>query len=551
MISLITQSFSIFKYPIILGIFIIIDLFLLTRINYKGLFKNFGLIKVNWFFIAVFVILFFSLFSVHYNYSGTISTLKEEKEINHMKNPYPYYPDEWICVALIKYSISSGKLPLVNPLWHNVTFPNFNLPFHTFSSGLVLILGLNPLNNFAILPLLGGLLICLLVYFILRLNNISTYAAGIASLLMLYVLNSTALPGVWYYLPVTLGAIFMLFSFISISQNNKKMVIFNSFFALIFYPPLFIFVLASIIPYFLFNEKIKIKRYLITFLVICIIAAIFISIIIIPITKSSKYIVEHLFYTLISNAIPDFSIIKIIPIITLIFGALGLFAIGKEFKKKLWLIAPIFLGLIFWIIYSRNVWRIIIEYDRIIFLTSIFITILAGFGLEYIFEYLKKEKIRKYNLAKVGIIALIIFFILAFSYTSGDEWRELKLRSIIGGGESSSEAPANQHLTNADLELFKDIHEKNFLSYPTKGLVIGTATGNYPIISKGATITNAALDYSKFKKENCANKLKIAKEKQIAYIYMDKIECSWAELINVSNEGLYLYKVNIESVSKN
>ncbi len=550
-VSLITQAFGIFGYYSILIILALIDLLLLTRINLKEFVKDLRLIKINWVFIAVLIILFISLYSVHYHYTGTISTVRGEQEVRGMKYSYPYFTDEWAGVSLIKYSIEYGKLPSVNPLGHNAPFPNFSLPFHTFSSGLVLLLGLDPLNNFAILPLLSGLLVCILVYFVLRVNNVNIYASAISSLSTLYLLNGAVMPGIWYYIPIILGGIFMLFSFIAMVQGSRKMMVFNSFLALVFYPPLFIFVLASIIPYFLFNETDRKTKtlYLASFLVVCAISGAFIFVAALISIKSLRttiaYILNHLVYIpLINNAIPDFSITKIIPLFLITFAILGLLVSLSDIKKRLWMISPIALGLIFWFIYSKNVWRVIIEYDRIVFLTSILITLLAGFGMNYIFEYLKAKKVKKCELMKIiGIIAIAVFFILSFSYTSRDEWRELKLRSIIDEGVFLSEAPANMHLNQADLALFKDIKEKNFLSYPTKGLVIGVATGNYPLVSKGATITNVNLDLSNFLKENCANKLKIAKENEADYVYLKKIECEGFKLINISIEDLYLYEV--------
>jgi len=174
-VSFITQILGIFRYWIVLFVFLAADLVILTKANFKETFNKIKETKINLplvLFSAAILIILLHLYSVHYNYTGTIATIEGWKETESMKYPYPYFSDEWVSASLMRYSISSGKLPMVNPLWYNIPFPNLSFPFHTFSAGFFLILGLNPIQDFAILPLLSGMLICLLIYFILRANNV-------------------------------------------------------------------------------------------------------------------------------------------------------------------------------------------------------------------------------------------------------------------------------------------------------------------------------------------------------------------------------------------
>ena len=186
LISFITQVFGIFKYWLVLLVFAVADIIILIKADFKLPFelKDFKKTTLLFalFFSIMLVIIFLHLYSVHYNYTGTISTIEELKEVSNMKYPYPYFSDEWVLASLMQYSIDSGKLPLINPLWHNIPFPNFSFPVHTFSAGFFLLLDLNPIKDFAILSLLSGILICILVYFILRFNNAGIYASLIASL---------------------------------------------------------------------------------------------------------------------------------------------------------------------------------------------------------------------------------------------------------------------------------------------------------------------------------------------------------------------------------
>jgi hypothetical protein len=549
-VSFVTQLLGIFNYWIILLITLMADVVIFTRIDYPELIFSVKKIKINWIFAAVILILLIELYSVHYNYTGTINTITGWQEGRNIKYTYPYFSDEWVSASLIQYSIDSGRLPLVNPLWHNSPFSNFHAPFHVFSSGFVLLFGIDPVRDFAVLPLLSGIFICILIYFILRINNVNIYASAIAALSVPYLLNGANLPGLWYFIPITLGFIFMLLGWIFMASGNRNMVILNSFFALLFYPPLAIFILVSVMSYLFFSSEHKKSRMLLLLFASFIIAAAFIFIFIFSVVQSPgtaiDYVLGHIFYTsLLNSGIPDFSIFKIVPYFALLFGIVGFFISIKGIKSRLWLILPLVAGFIFWMVYSMTVSRFLIEYPRVVFVTSVLIVLLAGFGMDYALKLLDKSSfIKKYKIIPVVmILILILSFILAFYYTNNNYWMHVKLHRT-GSTETLSPAPpANKYLNEADLQLFTGIKEKNFLSYPWKGLAVGVATGNYPLVSKESIITNNHMDYQTFMMENCVNKLKIAKEKDIDDVYLDKIDCPGFELVGISVEDMYLYRI--------
>lgn len=550
-LPLLLQSLRIFKYLLVLGINILIIIIISRKLNFKHLFqsiKNLDIKGINWTLIFIIIILFIQLYSIHYNYSGDISTIKGFSKVSNMKYPYPYFSDEWSAVSMIQYSTSSGRLPIVNPLWGNSPCLNFELPFHSFVSEIILLLNLNPLTQYTILTIFSGILICVLVYLILRVNKINKLASSVACLSVPYIVNGANLPGIWNLMPLTLGIISLLIGLFFISSNNKKMSLFSSFLTLIFYPPLFVIHSIALIFYFVFSKtskKQKIKLILL-YLIICAIVAILLFTFVFFVRGSFKRTLEftqtNLFYsTFTTNAIPDFTIWKIIPIPILLLSALGII---KTFKKKIWLVSPIIVGLIFWVVYSRTTSRLIIEYARIVVTTSILIVILSGFGLHYLIGYLEKiEDVKKYRILKfIQVIVLLGFLILAFSYTERDNWKELKLYSVENDGIFIPAAPANQYLHEDDLKLFGNIKEKRFLSVPWKGTVIGVSTKNYPLLTKEATITNKLLDYNAFLKANCNEKSSIAQEKNIQYVYSQEFDCKNFEIKGISEEGLHLYE---------
>ncbi|MBU1136676.1 MAG: hypothetical protein KJ559_04165, partial [Nanoarchaeota archaeon] len=88
-----------------------------------------------------------------------------------------------------------------------------------------------------------------------------------------------------------------------------------------------------------------------------------------------------------------------------------------------------------------------------------------------------------------------------------------------------------------------EIKEKSFLTLPWKGTVIGAATNNYPLETKPSTITNRIARFSDFMNAECNEKLNMAKNKKIDYIYSPEFNCGSFNLVGQSNEGLYLYEI--------
>lgn len=552
-LPIILQAFGIFNYTLVLGLNVILAVLVAGKVNFKTLAENIKKInikKTDWIFIFLIVLLFFYLYSVHYNYTGKVTTINGYSEVENMKYPYPYFSDEWSAVAFIKYSIETGKLPLTNPYWYNEFFPNLEFPFHSFLSELILLLDLNPLTHYTILILSTGMLICLLVYLILRKNNITRLPSSIASLSVLYIVNSGNLPGIWNLIPIILGIISMLLCLLFMSVRNNKMVMLTIFLALIFYPPLFILHTASLILYLLYFPKKEKIKYLTLYLLISLGAAVFVSIFVylkMDISINSflfSYIKEQIIYqSTVGRGIPDFSIWKVIPIPILLFSVIGILKVAKN-KEKWHIIAPVIIGLIYWLAYSKTIQMFFIGYARVVVFSSILLVLLSGVGIQYFTDFLNRfNYIKKNRIAEIiMVITLLLFLVLAFSYTQRDNWHELKIYSIDTGRFAYPGSPATLFLNQDDLKLFQDINEKNFLAFPWKGTSIGTATSNYPLDTKDATLTNRVFEYDKFMKLSCAEKSKIAREKGINYIYSKEFNCKNFEIRGFSGEQIYLYE---------
>ncbi len=552
--ALITQFFGIFNYWIILGINLILCVIVVYKADFMKFKKWIKNKKIDWIFIIVLIILFIQFFSVHNNYTGEISTINENFiGVSNMDYDYPYYSDEWVSVSFIKYSINSGKLPIVDPFFKKGFFPNLEMGFHSFSSEIFLFIDLDPLNDYTNMSIFFSLLICSLIYFILRTNNLSRPISAITTLSIPYIVNAGNLPGLWHYMPFTLGILFLLFGIFFMSKKDYLFSLYAGILTFLIYPPLSIIYFFSFITFVLFSDikkKNKIKYiglYIISNTLIVVLFFIIIVFVRGSFPLAIDYILSKLFYTSFTpNALIKLPILKIIPI-----WSLGLFIFSfKYIKKKLWLFVPVFIGLIYWIIYSGVLWRFIIEYQRIVVCTSILIVILSGFGLNYIVNYIKRFDFfnDKDFLKFLFILIIAVFLIFSFNYTERDNWKDLQLESIHDEEVYLPYPPANKFLISEDLRVFSKIKQKRFISPPWKGLVIGTATNNYPLDTKPSIVTENLASYKKFIRSDCAEKTNYSKKNKIDYVYSKKFDCNGFKLIDKNEkEDLFLYKVNLKN----
>ena len=403
--------------------------------------------------IFIIIVSFICLYSVHYNYTGKVTTINEPfKEVKNMRYNYPYFSDEWSAVSMIQYSLDNHRLPLVNPLWYNSYFPNPAIAFHTTISLIMWTTNLEPLIHYNYLSIFFGILIILLIYTLLILNKINYLIAGVVSLSTLYLVNGANLPMLWNLTPLTFGIIFMLLSLIFQTLDKKKLFLLMSSLTVLFYFPLILIMLPIVLIY-LKDEKRKILIYFGLVLASA-------SLIMLSFRgwqgDMIRFLFSRVFYlNFTMGAINRFPIWGIIPLIILPLSLIGFFKCKKCFT------IPAIIGLVFWIIYSQIAYRFLIGYARIVYVTSIFIILLAGFGLNYLYNKLNKKGV----CSILFIIILLLFLVFSFSYTQRDNWVKLGLynnKNLVAVPNS----PVNNYLHEDDLRLFQGIEGKRFWSYP-------------------------------------------------------------------------------------
>jgi hypothetical protein len=550
LIAFVTQFFHLFFYPVIIIIHSTIALVVLLVIKYKFKQINFKF-KINWWVIIGFLIIFFELWSVHFLYTGKVNIITGQKQVFASSYPYPYFSDEWVGVSLAKYSIDYNALPITNPMVRGLkssSFPNIFVCFFSLLSEIFLLLNLVPLFGYAFLSIATGLIICLLIFILLKSKEVDSFLALVVTLFVPYVVNGANLPGLWYLIPFTGGLILFLISLIGFSFSSKTLALLAGLVSLLLYPPLIIFILPVFMTHLLFDNKLNNIKKIKIFLAGLSLIGLAVALIIYSQGPSSNALINIAINSIwrlnLDGGIPTFYIWLVMPVVILPFAFVGLLKIFK--KKDFIFLTPVIIGLSLWFFYSFSENFLFIDYARLVIITSFLIIVLSGIGLAETLELI----IKKYSITLhpkfiliLKIFVIISFFLASFVYTYRSNWQDLRLKiSNLKDVYIIPSSPVNNYLINEDLNLFKSVNNARFLSVPWKGLVLGVATNNYPLNSKQSIVSNNFLNYNDFMSTTCEEKSIISKKMGLLYVYSENFDCKKFVEIGSSSEGLHLYK---------
>ena len=550
-IGIILQFFHVFSYETVFALHALLGAGVIAMTLKK--LKNISFkMRINRLAVFAFLIVVFELWSAHFLYTGAVSTIGGVGEVEKFSYPYPYFSDEWVGISYSEYSIEHNTLPLGNPLLPEgggITHPNIFVFFFSGISEFFLFLGISPLYGWVYLSIAISALICLLFYLMLRAYGTGNIPSAVAMLFLPYITNASNLPGLWYLLPFLGGVIFLLISIITLGFEKRGFSRVSNLFSILIYPPIVVF---SVPVFFfdIFSEKGD-KRKKIKY-ILCGFFLLFAGGVLIAFLQKYSFgsfvekIVSFVFRRNGDNGIPMYGVWNIVPLLLLPFS---LFGIWEVIRRKIYVpVLLIFVGLMFWLIYSRTFYFFIIDYGRVAVITSFFLVVVSAFGFDWILGKLEKKfsVLEKKNTKILLMTVLILGFgISSLFYTEqNDEWQKLSLRpagtpeyvKVLPG------APANRYATEEDMKLFSGISGKIFLSPPWKGLVIGAGTGNYPLLSKTSIITNELFEYPKFMSANCEWKDLFAEGLGLRYVYSGKFDCEHFRFLGSSTENLYLYE---------
>jgi hypothetical protein len=566
--ALVTQGFNVFTYSVLISIHSVIAIVALYIYIAKRVPKNVqhvvDVVPVgrsqkyvriciqNWFLIGISVLGLCVLYSIRFDYTGPVDTAFGVKYVTHSSYTYPLYSDEWVGASLVQYSINEKSLPLVNPLYKNEPFINFLMASHSIFAELIVVLSLNPFSQYTYLASVNSILLCLSIFLLTRLMRVRTSIAILSAISVLFITNSGNLPGTWFLLPYTASLTMFLFSIIGYVLKNRFVLLLNTILALLLYPPMIVFI-APFLLGISFENHINIQK--MKYFSVHVVGVFVIALSVVVLFSLQYFSFEELLNRAFSfihrerldNGKVVFDFWNIIPLYIVPFIPFGLYTLYKD--KKRFLLAPLIIGIGFWIYYSFTTTVFLIEPSRIIIITTILFLMVGGLGMERIYAYMSDRTKLTEDVSLgygIKIIVFIFFVFISSNFSKFALWHKLPLHTQIRGEDRSfvPAPPITRYLHEDDVTLFQNYTKKIFISPPWKGLVIGAVTGNYPLDSKASTLTNHKLLYIDFMNENCEGKSKLVQKYKIDLIYSTSISCPGLfEHIGMSREGLFLDKI--------
>jgi hypothetical protein len=446
-------------------------------------------------------------------------------------------------------------LPTVNPLAVNEPTPNLLIPFDSMLAGLFVLLGLSPISDFAILAIIFGILVSASIYVAARCWGIGKFSSAMVFLLIPYITNGANLPGIWFLLPYIASAVPFFIMLACLGKREYMLASIAAFLSLILYPPFVVFIApAFLIAVFLeyrnhHLERPKALAYFAWPLAVAIICGLVFLLVGSDWSVAFSYIGHALFHRGLDLGIPSYGIWNVIPMIAFPFIFIGC---ADIIKRRLFpFVALIVAGLSYWVLYAFYPDVIIIEYPRIVVITSLILLFVAGFGIDWSLSYFNQYMSFAHSpgtvllVERVAVIIIgLIFIVASFWYPIGQEWKTFNIFEKNGNGTIMIEPsqPLNRYLAPDDLAIWHGISGRNFIAPPWKGLVIGVATGNFPLETKPSTITVDIMPYESFISADCTEKSVLARRYLISYAYSSLFDCPDFSDLKESSEGLHLYK---------
>jgi hypothetical protein len=449
----------------------------------------------------------------------------------------------------VQGAIKFYSLPIHN-LLNNTFFSNLELFFHSLIAQLVLLLQINPLNHYVLLKIFINSLFVVLVYVFLKLNKISKLVSAIGAMFLLYITSGANLPYIWHLIPFNFGLIFSVIAMCFMKMDKFLLSCLAVLFTLLFYPPLFLFSGTAFIVYLIpksskLDPKVfqKILKIYLPIAVLVLLLGLILAFIFTSATSS--YLASRVWFeTFVGDLLPRYYVYNVIvwPVLVLVF-----FGIYEVFKRNKIIFYQFLLGCLMWFAYSLTTRRFFIEFERVAVFTAVLCVIISTYGIEIIIQLANKFfKNKNLSLCFVTfgqILIILSLFVCIPFYTQNENWKKLVFLQPATGQKAYPKAPANNYLTQDDLQIFKNIKDKKFLSIPWKGTVVGVATGNYPALTKEGTFSvGNSVILANFVRGDCQAKQKLAKNNKLDYIYLYPFDCQGFEKISESQEGLILYE---------
>jgi hypothetical protein len=487
--------------------------------------------KPSWILIVSALIMAAALFQIHYNYHGAVSFLTQNyKTETHYSYPYPYLSDEWLMLGFEREVITKQELPFTTP-FNNNPYPNVLAPFFVLFAEIVTFFSFDPVSNFGIIVVVSGILIALSVFVFLRCLGVSNVMSSLAMVFLLYIPNGSNFPALWNFIPFHLATALFFLGWSAFISGHQRLGILYLCVTLFIYPPYIII----FVPVALFVCKGRWKIIVATISAVCATLLLLGFIEISLLRRILGFIGENFYRPIVGRPIlPPW---ETIPFFILPFALLGLHKAFGSLKQLFW---PTMVVYLVWAYGFFTHFTLVIAYERVVLL-AVIISIVAAVYYFDRFNWHSKGQLYFY-----GVVCLITVILIATNlFTFTNPWKNI--HNVSQGPNTEdfvtfSTPPVNNYYNREDIDIFKDLKGKRFLSHPWKGLILGVVTDNVPLETKLSTVAVKEASYQEFIKASCTEKEVIAEEKNIEYVYVPAFSCDAFIPVATSSEKFILYK---------
>lgn len=547
------QALHIFSYPIVLSVHLVVLTGILMWCYRNDTFNKIKKIRVQKIIVGCLlgagIIVGYQLYSVHFNYTGLVNTTTGQAYVVNDSYPYPLFSDEWIAVAVVQDTIAENRLPFTNPFVER-PLTNFLFAFHIFLAELSVLLHVEILYAYAWFSIAAGMLAIAMLYAAFRSFALPFGISLLGVFLLPFVTNSSNLPMLWYLLPWNIGFIFFVAMFIAMRAKKTVHATLLGLVALMFYPPLLVFLVPSYITYVIWQKVRHAKMFLLFAAFLVCVPFLFAATV--SFVTGQTFIEVLLFFGSkmirpLNSALgvpPTFYVWDVLPFVVTPFAFWGLYLLRKT---HLYIVVPATLGFLMWLCYGLIDTTILVDFHRIVAITSLLLMITAMFGLadvwKRVYARIPKQYKEKTPIISVALL-FIIFLVLTPGYTKRTAWADFTTTYYTQGQFRTvpPAAPVNRYFHQDDITMFEAIDERaRFIAPGWKGLIIGTLTDHRPLFTKPATITLKLLRFNDFNRADCEEKRVLMEEAHATHSYGPQIACDGFTYIGKSTEELHLY----------
>jgi len=488
------------------------------------------------------------LIQPHFSYSGYVIDSTEVSEVKNVEILTPYFSDEWASVAFVDQALTTRGLPVRHPFAEQSSYVSYMTAYFMGLTAFFSTFGFDPVFEFAYAPLLLGIALVCAAYNAARSLGASRVASAIAALSIPFIANSANLAGIWYAIPAHAGLLMMVVT-LSLQKDSVRWRMIGYVVSVLLYPPIVVF----IIPILLVTERITHSIRVIGAVLGAGVVAVGVAAL--SPTVSIVHSVRNAFALLVRPLGLDFAgDIAVYPphvVIPAVAFVGCVAAIPLLISKYRALGAAIATGIIGWIAYSILSITIVIDVQRVVFITAFLVCIAAAPGYDVILAWIQKTI--SFNPAAIAwaIIVLVISHATPL-YSADQSWRKFVLPTPTRGEGTFliPSPPASQYLVEEDVRLLAryDVvassSPRRFITTPWKGLALGTVTRHNPLHTKSSIVGTMYLRYDQFIAADC-EQLEVYRGRfSIDFAYVPKqLTCPNAVAVATSTEGFVLYEM--------